>query len=350
MVFAQPVRLRTKVGWLVARPNVPIDASTYLAAPPLRRARLALLTALPPRSAAARASAVRLFLDFLVWQGETWHTFTCEVVADFVLWRAAPPDGYPWARSGPVDASTAGQDITHVRGYARAVDPAAVPRLYGPSVTESLRALGGSEKHDSVRKTPVPWERLHELVDKAEQHAVAPTLAWLVFALVLGFVFFARLGELVGFHVRDIVLGGAYVQVTFRRQKARAQAAPRPVSRTCTAPLLMRALALVRDSWPADPGAPLLAHAGLRVSDDVRLAMLRVFGPPPVMPGETRSLPWSLRAGAATMAFMCGVDMERIMRLGRWASRVACTYAVLTAQVQARIWGQAMGAWYDDAV
>lgn len=111
--------------------------------------------------------------------------------------------------------------------------------------------------------------------------------------------------------------------------------------------MLLRAYELVkRDIEHMAPGGLVFGRVASDVAG-VRAALLRILGQPPLLLGEERQLPWSLRAGGATMAFHAGMDPVRIMRLGRWDSEVAIMYSVLGARVQVDTWLAAFrDSWY----
>jgi hypothetical protein len=352
LLIPAPCRIELKRGPLDLVPNAAVNADLYLAAPPLRKARLALLACIPPASARGRQAAVAVFSSFLRQVAKVpWSSLTSDDVADFVLWRAAPPTdaGVPPPPRGPVEPSTALSDLAHLRAHARLTGDGVLPRLYGHQVSETLRRLGAGERHDSVRKTPVDLADVARAVERAEAPRASVQDRSDAFLLALGLFLFLRAGEC-GFPRDRLLVSPDGIGLVFVAQKTRPGPAAKRVTRLCCAPLLVRAHTAFRAQLQKlRPSEPVFRNAtgGPLAAQDVRTTLLRVLGPPPVLVGETRALPWSLRAGGATMCFHSGMAPDRIMRLGRWSSEVAMMYAVLSARVQTDTWlGTFSEEWY----
>ena len=334
-----------RVGRVRLVPTAPVSASAWQIASPLRRARLSIVATVPLGSAALRCRAWETLLAFCALFALCLQALTAEDIADFVVWRSvteipevpAPPRGVP------ILASSAMGDLAALRAHALATGSLREDVLYGHCITVVLKRLSSGEKHDSVRKTPVPADEIVRLVDVLENPAISIARRTMAYCLILAWFLFMRVGELLALSWTQVVFNAQNpgVTVTFLRTKVSQGLAPIPVSRTCIAPLLIRATrsflrALTRQALPT-------AGNLLPPDTNVQEVMRSFFGLPPIRPGETRALPWSLRAGAATACYMAGMAPDRIMRLGRWASQVALMYAVLTPAVQARIY-DALGA------
>jgi hypothetical protein len=349
-VVPDDVTVRMKSARVTFRPTSCVAASEYNNAPPLKRARLSILSCIPPRSAASRMAAWRLFDEFLTsCTSVQWSNFTAEDVSDFVVWRAAPPDTVVQTRN-PVEVSTVMADLARLRAHAFATSQVAIAaRLYGAEITTILKRLGSGDNHDSVRKTPVDPSVVDVLVASAEADPMDYDACFVAALVAVGIYFFTRGGELdvSNEHLRVVGRVGTF---TFVHQKTKPGVGvkPKPVARSCKAPMLLRALA----TWdrhrpklgtlPAFPSAPGSRKAV--TTTQVRELLGKTLGKPAVLPGEERVLPWSLRAGGATMCFLAGMDPSRIMRLGRWSSEVALMYCVLTSSVQAKAWADAFQA------
>ena len=354
-IVPAPCVVTMKRGLVELRPTVGISRSLYETSSPLRRARLALLACIPSSTAAGRLGALRLFSLYLsVVARVPWNLVDPAVVADFVMWRVAPPrvGSVPPPPRGPVEPATAMSDVVHLRAHANATSqPDAVAMWYGDAVTAIFKRLGAGEKYDSVRKTPVALAAAHALVAQAERPLAAERDKMDAFLVVIGILLFLRGGE-TGF-VKSSLLAGdpdKYIGLTFLTQKTRSTVGSKSVSRLCSAPLLLRAYRCARPFIDKlRPSDNVFAFGSSAPSTWVREQLLRILGPPPLMMGETRPLPWSMRAGGATVCFHAGMDCDRLMRLGRWSSKVSLMYAVLTAQVQSEIWTRALEneRWYE---
>ena len=101
----------------------------------------------------------------------------------------------------------------------------------------------------------------------------------------------------------------------------------------------MRGVALSRDRRVRAALAVARQNDLVAASVDVRALLLRHLGSPPIMPGEARALPWSLRCGGATACFAAGIDPASIRRIGRWSSEVALLYCCVTPLTQDRRYG-----------
>lgn len=345
-------RVLLKRGVAELRPTAAVDSFSYNSASPLRRARYALLSCVPSCTASGRLASVRLLSLFAAEVARVpWGAIDAEHIADFVMWRVAPPPGcgIVMPPKGPVEAATAMGDLVHLRAHARAT-ASRTDHLYSFTITAVLSRFGANEKHDSVRKTPVDFAIVSKLVRRAD--GVGATLQEKLdaFLMAMGCLLFLR-GSEAGFEKRDLVISPQAVGLVFRRQKTRAGLLSKSVTRFCAAPILLQAYQCVRAHIEslADTDR-VFPFGGSAASAWVRAALRRICGPPAVMLGEACPLPWSMRACGATLCFHAGMDVERLMRLGRWSSRVSLMYAVLTAQVQSDIWSKALAneAWYHD--
>ena len=169
-----------------------------------------------------------------------------------------------------------------------------------------------------------------------------------VVAVVSGVYAFCRAGEL-DFCREDIAVtmdqsGDRVRSVSFIFRHGKAVggksriAFTRPIVRTGKNDLLLRVWTIFRSTFEAlRPSERVFPGSTSQLR-----AMLRCrFGIPPVMPGESSPLPWSLRATGATFAFAAGIPLLSIMRMGRWSSEVSLAYCVLNADAQAVIWRRA---------
>lgn len=355
-IIPASVSVRLKSGIVELRPNTAVSQAEYDAGDPLRRARLALVACSPLGTAAGRLAAVRLFSIFLATVVFVpWAAVTPPLIADYVMWRAAPPTSVPQPPRGPVEPSTAMGDLVHLRAHAVAVSDPRLGGWYGACITSVLKRLGAGEKHDSVRKTPVQLCAVLQLVVAAEAPGAPLSVRLDAFLVTLGVLLFLR-GSETAVTKECLVVDSrlAYIGIIFLRQKTRPGLASKRVTRVCSAPLLLRAYRTVQpyvtSLRPSDLVFP--TPSDTTTANSVRSTLLRLLGTPPVMLGEMRPLPWSMRAGGATLCFHADMDIERLMRIGRWTSRVSLMYAVLTAQVQADIWTKALGQedWYRDAL
>jgi hypothetical protein len=338
LVVPSPVEVKTVVGLKVIRATLGVPAMAYFAASPLRQARMAITASVPEGSARARLGAWQRFCRFLVVIKTAVSMISVEDVADYVVWRAAPPSG-GFSHITPVRAATVMGDLSHIRGYAYdtgAIDPTC---LYGRPISLVLKRLGGSDKHDSVRKTPVEIEVVERSVRLAERSNAADSDIMMAVLLTFGVFFFLRCGEC-GFTGGDVAATGTDITLTWTLQKTRSRLVPTRMSRTCGSPLLLRAWTVYMRRWPKrNPSESILWHEGTPITAGrVQTILQGHLGAPPVLPGEQRALPWSLRAGGATLCFTKGMATDRIMRLGRWTSEVSLMYCVLTPGVQAAAW------------
>lgn len=349
-VLPPPLRLCFKDGVREVVPNTTVPRVEWEKAHPIRRARLSLLATITTGAASARAAAWRLFATFLELVRVPLDSVYPSDVADFVVWRVAPPESVTTPARGPVLAATAMSDLARLRAHALSLALDVHRHLYGPPITAVLKALGSSDKHDSVRKTPVAVRDIHRLVDQACAPGADIAFMRSVFIVTLGFFFFCRGGEL-DVRRQHLVASRSTISFTFTHQKPRGTpvVAARPVTRSCAAPVLRRMYDRYLPFMPKSPDAPVGADSSGTPpsSASVRAMLLALLGTPPILPGEDSSLPWSLRAGAATMCFQSGIPIDRIMRLGRWSSEVALMYCVLTPSVQDRLWQPVADAgWY----
>lgn len=257
---------------------------------------------------------------------------TCEDMADFVMWRSAVdvPGVPPPPRGNPVLPSTAMAELAHIRAHAQTTSTLPEHVLYGYPITSVLKRLGAGERHDSVRKTPVPADTVVRLATAATAAGTAVSRVLEAVVLAIGFFFFLRMGELEFMQWQDISIRDNRVHIVIRRQKTRSQLAPIPVSRACSAPVLVR---IVRIALALKLTGPICKDV------DVRAVLLKHLGSPPVLPGEPRALPWSLRCGGATACFAAGIDPAAIKRIGRWSSEVALLYCCVTPLTQDRLYG-----------
>ena len=294
------------------------------------------MAAAPVTTAKGRASALRMFTRFMSLFALSWATLTTEDVADYVAWRAVPPTDAsipqpPW---GAVLPATAMGDIAHLRAHLALLgDERTLAAFYGTPITMIFRRIG-SDKHDAVRKTPIQYKDVIRLC----QTAATATAA----AVALAFFLLMRGGELAAMTMAAVTLTPTYCDVTFFRQKARAGIAALAVTRRCTAPPLIDILNryMMERGTAAGPLFPTLTTTA-----DVRRLFTQALGTPPTLPGEKSPLPWSARAGGASAMFAADVDPEKLMKYGRWASRIAMMYCVLTPHAQAEAWKGAAEWW-----
>ena len=217
-------------------------------------------------------------------------------------------------------------------------DDGILANFYGSTITAVLKRIGAGERHDAVRKTPVAFSQVLRIASTA-------TLA-VASAIILGFFFLMRGGELVALEAGDVRVGPEGVDVTFRRQKTRATVTSISVTRRCAAPLLVRVVSdYLKEHTASGPVFP-----DLRSAADVRRLLLTYLGMPPLLPGEAAPLPWSMRAGGASALFHSDYPEEKLMKFGRWSSRVALMYCVLSPHAQAMAWKGVQAAWWADVV
>jgi hypothetical protein len=340
------VTLRGPRGLVRFVPTQPVQQRSVQSTNPVRQVRLAIMSSQPEGSSKARESSLFIFEMYMKSVARvTWDEVDVNVAADFVCWRTLvipgaprPPKGF----SDTVDAATALQNLVHVRAfwvdqeYAQRADA-----LYGRAVSLTLRRLGAYVKHESVAKTPVEVSWVAASVAQAEEFH-SPMTAWKAAFLTTGTFFFMRPGELVALNVEDVaVVPGRGVTVILRTEKARGgsvmRSLVRPRVRTVSAPLLVKAWQLYSRHIPrSGPCFPLNAEmiVGKRMlTHDVRRQLDRWY------PGQrVDGLPLSMRAGGATFAWRGGMTLEVLMRMGRWASMVAVTYAVMTPATQQAAW------------
>ena len=340
-VVPSSVTLTFKRGPLVLRPTLAVPRARWDSADTLERAVLSLLATAPVSTAAGRRSAVARFSSFLseVKGGLPIADVSQRTVAEFVVWRVALVPGVPPPEGrGPVEPATVLADLAHIRAHATLADAEYLPRLYGSEITAVLRRLGAAERPDGVRKTPVCLEQVRRVARQAADSEDV-VLARRALAVVLGFFMFMRNGEFAhirGSHLR-LLQSPTAVALTLVRTKTRSPIARLAVTRICQAPLLLQTVARFTKLCPVKDDELVFPDFS---TESVRALLRDLLGKPPLLPGESQALPWSLRAGAATQCFLSGMDPERIMRLGRWSSRVALLYCVLTPQVQAASWSQ----------
>jgi hypothetical protein len=339
MVVPSPVEVRTVLGTKVIRATLGVPAASYFMSSPLRQARMAIIASVPEGSARARLSAWQRFGRFLSMLRISIAQVTAEEVADYVVWRAAPPvEGYGEIK--PVRASTVMGDLSHIRAHAHdtgAMDPSI---LYGRHISLVLKRLGGSDKHDSVRKTPVDIAAVEKAVRNAEKPSASDECIMMAVLLAFGIFFFLRCGE-TSFCQKDVVYNkDSGVTLTWTLQKTRSRLVPTSMSRTCASPMAVQAWLAYKERWPNNPPTAHVLHfRGVPITSTMVQGILQSYlGAPPLLPGEQRALPWSLRAGGATLCFSKGMATDRIMRLGRWTSEVSLMYCVLTPGVQASAW------------
>lgn len=339
-----------RCGRIRVTPTASVSFTEWQNASALRRARMTLVATVPQGSASSRFRVWETLLTFCALFDLSISSITAEDVADYVLWRAATdmPGVPPPPRGVPVLGSSAMGDLASLRAHA--LDTGVLPEevLYGHCITVILKRLSAGEKYDSVRKSPVSPEDIVRLLDILDDPRETRERKDIALSLITGWYFFMRVGELSGVDWENVtVKGGASpsVSVVLPRTKTSRGLAPLPVSRTCMAPVLIRAFKAY-----AQACGPLPNKGKMCPPVVLQKVMQDWFGVPPVRHGDTRPLPWSLRAGAATACYAAGMAPDRIMRLGRWASQVALMYAVLTPSVQARIYlDVAKEAWWAGA-
>lgn len=353
LIIPPPLGVTLLRGEITFTPTVPIPATVWNAASCLGRARLQISTSLPVGTARGWATALTIFQAFLAFNKTSWQDVDAAVLADFVVWRVVLPAGTPKPPPGfneRVELETAMEYVGRLRAYVLITEIADVKRFYGPALTAISKRLSSGGR-DSVRKTPVNVEEVDAIVSAALTSDSLDALRDAA-AVTTAFFFFLRGGEL-DFLTKSVQVTASDVTVVFTHQKNRGGIAKtvlsRPVSRICAAPTLLRVMAAYlaakrKAGLPTD-----MFFEGYDSSARLRETLYRLLGRPEVLPGETLPLPWSCRAGAATYAFMAGMSKDRIMRLGRWKSEVALTYAVLTPRVQAVCWLQAFRAqWWNE--
>ena len=171
--------------------------------------------------------------------------------------------------------------------------------------------------------------------------------------IITGTYGFCRAGEL-DFAARDISVStnihGRVEAITllFRHGKATGGKArlmfAQPIRRTLRNALVLRIWEVYLPFFTKLGPAESVFRSSTRL---VRIALLTHFGAPPLLLGEVRPLPWSVRATGATIAFAAGISLVAIMKMGRWASEVSLTYCVLNADVQSILWRAADGVEWD---
>lgn len=329
------------------RPTMPVAATKWKSASEIRRWRLAIQVSIPVQTARMLLSSVRAFGQFLEEVARrSWDEFTSEDVADFCAWRR-----YNDVRE-KVEGSTVASDISRIRSYALIIqDERTASLMRNPSVTSTVRTLGGADKQESVRKTPVSVESVDRVVQTAEAEPDNYAAVFDAIIVTMGIHFFMRFGE---FSLKRSSLGATpegellRVWVTFFDQKNKGGPGGRkkvPQHRHCTSSLLQRAWKLW---WPfvekLHPGSyvfrPYWGSNTPLSPDEARRMCVRLFGPPPVLPGEEKALPWSLRSGGASWAWgsRAVTNKTDLCRLGRWRSEVGLDYVILHPAFQSEVW------------
>ena len=331
------LRLEFKRGPLLLRPTLAVPRKAWDAGDPLRRAVWSVLASAPVSTAQARRAALKRFADFLGVRGRSFAMVDPMDVAEYIIWRVAIVPGVDPPERGPVEPATAMAEVAHIRAHAALCEAGYVERLYSTEISALLKRLGAGERPDGVRKTPVALAQVRRIAQAAVREGT-PELVEEAFLITLGFFMFMRGGEFTHIMPQHLIRTDDALSLTWVRTKTRSAIARHSVTRICKAPLLLQVYDLwsrVRRKTRTD--TPVFPNT---TTATIRDLLRRRLGHPPVMPGEPRALPWSMRAGAATQCFICGMDPERIMRLGRWSSRVALLYCVLTPQAQAAAWDQ----------
>lgn len=338
LVLPPPLETKGKLGDELVIPTLPMNRKTFTSANAIRQLRYTYLCAKPFATAKAALSALNLFNDFLYNIVKVqWEHLTEEEVADFLMWRVRGTEDIapaPAPRDPYVMIGSALATLAHIRGTAPFLGLCQKEALYGDSIREIVKRLTTSNGPESVRKTPVPPDAVWRTVDDAMLGEFDLTEA---VALGLGLCFFMRVVEITSLALADLQIQQVEtreaVLVIFRSFKAAGGENKRslttPIRRYCFIPklvgLVKRFLYSPRKRLP---------FADMKIQS----LLVRVLGLPEILPGETRPLPYSLRAGGATWLFTAGMERSYIQQLGRWRSETSLLYCVLTPTMQATMW------------
>lgn len=344
LILPPPIWSTGKSGEELVTPTLPLPRKCFVLASEIRKLRLSYVCSRPLASAKAAVSAIHLFGWFLSnVAGCTWTEVDPEVCADFLTWRCRGTSAIVTAqppREPYVSVTSALSTLALVRSTAPLVGLCSAPSLYGEPIKGVVKRLSTARCPDSVRKTPVPASNIWALVQEALEGSADLAEAA---ALAVGLAFFMRVGELTSLHLKDLCVVSAgdrpAVAVTFRFFKAAGgknkEVLTEPVCRYCTIPLLVECVSKYLHSIATFPTSSL-AFPHIEVQPLLR----KVLGAPPLLTGESKPLPWSLRAGAATWVFSSGLPLSFIQRMGRWRSEVGALYCVLTPVIQASLWSK----------
>jgi integrase len=267
--------------------------------------------------------------------GMSLAAVTGPVVAAYVILRCAPPIGVDlppdWGLVSPV---TAAGDVDVLRRAARLglEGMAAIgAALLDPIVSALLIAIGGRMKRLKTAKQPILFTEVAAAFAKAKAN---PTFIAVrdAFALVLGFHFAMRASELLSLVGRDlsIVAEGTAVQIRFPNVKNRQTvfSSHDPFIVTASGDLLIEAYILFNSTIGFRDDLSVF-HA-IRASTEKPLSRDWLAGV--VAAAAPKRTPHSLRVGAATELYACGVDITTIMAIGRWTSTAALLYVLGTLE------------------
>lgn len=327
------------------RPTLPVLRTEWANADAVGRIRLSLLSNRPEASAEAARSALQLFSYFLLTvKNASWASLNSRTVADFLIWRVLEHDTLPpppAPRQRVVRIASALATLTHLRMLAPRLRLCESAVLFGDEIREVQKALRTENTPDAVRKTPFPVDTAMDCLKEARRNPECPKACFAAAFCLLGLFFFLRVGEVSALEWRDIRLEEHRVSVSFRYQKnsggQRNEALSRIVTRTCTLPEVVEACRLWRSATVKRTGP------AFPMTTSCQEYMRSLAGWPPILPGEERPLPWSLRAGGASLLFG-RLDTDVIMKLGRWRSSVGVMYCVMTPLVQQRLWDSSAAA------
>jgi integrase len=292
-----------------------------------------IATAIPERSAAALATAVKTFTAFLEWVRFTGPP-AVEPLVGFIVARCAPPVGVdlPDGFVTPVLPTTAVAGVDALRRASRLGVESMVPwraALDAEALHAFCSAVGGRVHHLRSQKRPF----LFQMVARAVTMWGCGTMLDRrnAAAIVVGFFFGCRASELAALQRGDVsVLDSGVVRVVFRaRKNCRSVLGLHDPQRIVGRHALLHS---VVTGWLRD-----LDGLGATSATPLFPAMRGGGGLRPLAPAAFREIvrrvdpgcvAHSLRVGLATEAWAAGVPIEAIMALGGWTSPVALMYVI----------------------
>ena len=325
-------------------PRIPDGAEPALST--LFAACAVMLAVMVATSAAAVARAHRFFTTFLRFFNVAPSEVTPWVVMAYLIARCRPPVGVPLPAfmTSRVLPRTAAGDLTLLRRRARIVkDHALLVALTDEDVLRLGAVLGANVRRSKTAKAPVLIHHLEAMWAARAVGALVMGFVRNALMLVVGLVCGLRRREIVALRVCDAVWDAPRAELTVRicRDKTNQTVTDAQQPRVlCVAHAL---LTEVMGAWRASAlgqraagsTAPLFPRLAGNVITDATLdpgtvnSIVRQM-----LPGLPVS-PHGLRVGFATELYAAGVDVSRILEMGRWSSMAGLLYVLPSADATA---------------
>ena len=313
---------------------------------PLLEAARCIAGSLPVSSSRKMMGALRLFESALSFFGVESRDVDESVIVALIVLRCAPPENPPPFACRPVLPSTAAADVDMLRRAARegvAGMEVHLAALCHERVLRLQRSIGGRVSHVRTSKRPFLFASLLSATSAARASA-CPLVVRDAFALVLGFFFAMRGGEVLSLQGQDVNASddGCEVLVSFRHVKTRQSlfGLHSPFIVAARAPLLSEWWDVFNRVVGFSVGVPVF-HRWTTGTAPRALPLSRDWLSHVVKRVDPLCSPHSLRVGCATEAHAAGVPLSQIQALGRWDSSAALLYVLgsldATASATARL-------------